>query len=447
MMRFICSVMLAMSLGELSSAQLSGPLSGTLGPGDFQVIGNISVDSANSLTIMPNTILRFQGMLYFSIYGTLTAMGTATDSIQFISTFVSFVYFESSSSASQLAYCVFQGTSFTFSCSSAVVAHSAFRNGRIGIQCSNSYASIASCMIEGNSLGGVICHGGAPQFSDCIIRGNSSTWFGGGVDLHSAATFTRCLIYDNQADWGSGVACWEEDSSRFINCTISLNTGDYVDLLCCECRSVFSSCIISSTWPGKIDFAFDCSASTVEYCDVPGWFYPAIHTLPPGLFQRIQTNARGDSCDIYFNIRLDPQFVDRPSCDVHLQWNSPCIDAGDPDLPRDPDGTVADIGALYRDIAAVPARRVLVPMGISVMSYPNPFNSKTNIRYDLPVSGSASLCIFDLLGREVAVLREGFVKAGTHAVEFDGSLLPSGVYFVRLDAEGFSQTKKLVLLK
>jgi hypothetical protein len=55
--------------------------------------------------------------------------------------------------------------------------------------------------------------------------------------------------------------------------------------------------------------------------------------------------------------------------------------------------------------------------------------------------------MFDVLGREVAVLKDGFVEAGTHRVAFDGSGLASGIYFARLDAGAFSQTQKLMLLK
>ena len=55
--------------------------------------------------------------------------------------------------------------------------------------------------------------------------------------------------------------------------------------------------------------------------------------------------------------------------------------------------------------------------------------------------------MFDLLGREVAVLKDGFVEAGTYHLMFDGSGLASGIYFARLDAGKFSQTKKLMLLK
>jgi photosystem II stability/assembly factor-like uncharacterized protein len=89
----------------------------------------------------------------------------------------------------------------------------------------------------------------------------------------------------------------------------------------------------------------------------------------------------------------------------------------------------------------------LQPASFSFSTYPNPFNPSTTIAYDLPKAGRVSLRVFDLLGREVAVLKDGFVEAGSHRVTFDGSSLASGIYFARLDAGAFSQTKKLMLLK
>ena len=90
---------------------------------------------------------------------------------------------------------------------------------------------------------------------------------------------------------------------------------------------------------------------------------------------------------------------------------------------------------------------VLQPSSYSLFSYPNPFNPSTTIVYDLPQSRHISLRVFDLRGREVVVLNEGFVEAGSHHVTFDGVGLASGIYFARLDAGPFSQTKKLMLLK
>jgi hypothetical protein len=80
-------------------------------------------------------------------------------------------------------------------------------------------------------------------------------------------------------------------------------------------------------------------------------------------------------------------------------------------------------------------------------AYPNPFNAMTTIAYDVPKSSHVSLRVFDLLGREVAVLESGFVEAGIHYIVFDGSSLASGLYFAFLNAEEFSQREKLVLLK
>jgi hypothetical protein len=80
-------------------------------------------------------------------------------------------------------------------------------------------------------------------------------------------------------------------------------------------------------------------------------------------------------------------------------------------------------------------------------NYPNPFNPTTVINFDLPVSGTISLKVFDLLGREVATLVDGRMEAGFHQVTFDASRLTSGVYFYRIQAGSFSETKRLVLLK
>jgi photosystem II stability/assembly factor-like uncharacterized protein len=89
----------------------------------------------------------------------------------------------------------------------------------------------------------------------------------------------------------------------------------------------------------------------------------------------------------------------------------------------------------------------LKPASFGLSTFPNPFNPSTTITYNLPRTGHVSLRVFDLLGREVAVLKEGFMEVGSHHVMFDGSSLASGVYFARLDAGRFSQTKKLMLLK
>jgi hypothetical protein len=80
-------------------------------------------------------------------------------------------------------------------------------------------------------------------------------------------------------------------------------------------------------------------------------------------------------------------------------------------------------------------------------NYPNPFNSLTVIRYQLSVAGNLSLKIYDVKGREVQTLVNESLQAGTYEVMFDGSAFNSGVYFYRMETEGFSETKKMVMIK
>jgi hypothetical protein len=79
--------------------------------------------------------------------------------------------------------------------------------------------------------------------------------------------------------------------------------------------------------------------------------------------------------------------------------------------------------------------------------FPNPFNPSTVISYQLPVAGPVSLKVYDLSGRLVSTLLNGFKTPGYHEVTFDGSRLASGLYFVRMQAGDFTAVQKLILLK
>jgi hypothetical protein len=89
----------------------------------------------------------------------------------------------------------------------------------------------------------------------------------------------------------------------------------------------------------------------------------------------------------------------------------------------------------------------LHPSSFSLSAYPNPFNPSARIEFTLPKAGKVSLKVYDVLGREVAVLVNETLNARDHDVVFNGSELPSGIYFARLEAGGVSQTRKMVLLK
>lgn len=111
--------------------------------------------------------------------------------------------------------------------------------------------------------------------------------------------------------------------------------------------------------------------------------------------------------------------------------------------------TVGDLGTIrYRSLptsvdnkGGVPATMRLAP------NYPNPFNPSTTITFQLPEAGRARLAVFNLIGQKVATLVDGSLAAGDHAVTFDASAMPSGVYFYTLTSSSGSATRKMTLSK
>jgi hypothetical protein len=80
-------------------------------------------------------------------------------------------------------------------------------------------------------------------------------------------------------------------------------------------------------------------------------------------------------------------------------------------------------------------------------NYPNPFNPTTVISYQLPVASNVLLAVYDVLGREVAMLVREKQSAGEYSVTWNAASISSGVFFYRLQAGAYSATKKLVKLK
>ena len=91
---------------------------------------------------------------------------------------------------------------------------------------------------------------------------------------------------------------------------------------------------------------------------------------------------------------------------------------------------------------------LLVPSDyILSQCYPNPFNPTTNIAYSIPELSFIKLKVYDVLGNEIATLVNGEKPIGNYGVEFNGMGFPSGIYFYKLQAGSFVETKKMVLMK
>jgi len=80
-------------------------------------------------------------------------------------------------------------------------------------------------------------------------------------------------------------------------------------------------------------------------------------------------------------------------------------------------------------------------------NYPNPFNPVTTIRFTLPENSKLKIIVYNSIGQKIEVLTNHYYNAGSYSLKFDGTKLPSGIYFYRILAENFSETKRMILLK
>ena len=101
----------------------------------------------------------------------------------------------------------------------------------------------------------------------------------------------------------------------------------------------------------------------------------------------------------------------------------------------------------YGSIVGVESEMAVPEKYTLYQSYPNPFNPSTTIKYSVPNNQVVSLKVYDILGREVAVLIDEYKTAGTYSTDFNASKFASGVYFYQLRAGDFVETKKMILMK
>jgi hypothetical protein len=148
----------------------------------------------------------------------------------------------------------------------------------------------------------------------------------------------------------------------------------------------------------------------------------------------------------------------------HLMWHAQTVDT-DLDLPYfknhlshisgRKDIWYVNLGHLYlyHLLQVVPGSTESVskdisPAGVQLLqNYPNPFNPSTDIKFQIPDSRMVNLAVFDILGREAAVLMNERKAPGVYDVRFDASGMASGIYLLRLQAGNFVQTRKMVVVK
>jgi hypothetical protein len=145
-------------------------------------------------------------------------------------------------------------------------------------------------------------------------------------------------------------------------------------------------------------------------------------------------------------VRYDPENDGTPigSLGVHEHWNNATAMEYSRNL-----GTGNGIELVKLNVVASAAEKEVGLPGEVVLeqNYPNPFNPSTVVGYRIPVRGHVILKVYDAAGRVVAGLVDAERAAGRYTVTWDASDIPSGVYFCRLTMEGFTQTKKMLLVR
>ncbi|MDA3814301.1 MAG: T9SS type A sorting domain-containing protein [Candidatus Cloacimonetes bacterium] len=326
------------------------------------------------------------------------------------------------------------------------------RNYGGGIFCEYSSPRLFNVTIKNNEVsGGSWNYGGGmkcfidsnPYLCNVTIENNSAfggSWnYGGGLCLYYCSAELNNVVVVNNSVWGdennNGAGIFCHSSSPIINNTTIANNnvengalyttgGLYVDG---DSQAIATNCIIWNNTPVEI---YCDTNQIITYSDILcGWV--------------------GNG-----NISIDPLFIDLQNGDYHLSQNSPCIDAGDPNSPFDPDGTIADMGAFYFDQNTLIEESEIKTVGYLISNYPNPFNPSTTISFLIQNDSRVELSIYNIKGQKVKQLLYDQLSEGQHSVVWDGKdddnnkPIGSGIYFYKLDINGKTEAvKKCLLLK
>lgn len=406
----------------MGQVHLTGYISGILSDTVYYADSALVVAETDSLVIEPGAEFYFNGDYALKVYGYLQAEGTVDDSILFTQGDTSGGFWD--------------GVNFYSEASDESV--------------------MRYCRVTGSNSTGIDINGCGPLIANCSVYDNEASNFGGGIYCNStsSAYIENCDIYGNWAIHGGGITVNGEDVT-VDNCRIfgnfAMGYGGGI-LLNNTAFSIENTAVAYNSGVGGI-FSMMAAPNEIEYCgfyENEGGDFLGEALTGAGIV--IGTNANGDSCDIYENLFLEPLFADVSMGDYQLTAMSPYVDAGNPMSPFDPDSTVTDIGFFsYFQNSGIgdSFREAEVTDFYLSQAYPNPFNQRVTLDFNLPETGEISLKVFDNGGREVQSLATGHSSLGKHSVVWEAEGVGSGVYFVRLTVEGGlrSEVEKVVLVK
>jgi hypothetical protein len=310
-------------------------------------------------------------------------------------------------------------------------------NRGAGIYMNSSYSRISNCVFYDNQsrFGPAIAVGNYTYetvIDSCEMYDNvcTDTNFNNlsviSITYSYNIAVRHCLVHHNN---GSGIRNWGSYVTNVVNCTISGNGGygiynSYFNADIYVQNTIAADNVLSALFNNDMYNP----AVLCEYSDMMGsagmpWF--------------------GEGC-----LDRDPMFADTLARDYSLQVGSPCIDTGDPDSPLDPDGTVADMGAICHMATGMEKDPGEIPGHLAVLgNYPNPFNAATTFEYVLGEETEVEISVYNLLGQKIETIFSGRGHSGENSIVWNADKFPSGVYFARLRTPEITRNLKMSLLK
>ena len=236
-----------------------------------------------------------------------------------------------------------------------------------GISCQDTIGSvIKNNLISDNSTGnyggGIYCNNNAnPVIKENNIIGNSAI-FGDAIQCsnNSNPDITNNIVADHSTIYTIELI----SSSPLLRNNTFYNNSCFCIIQCSNSdATIINNLLVSNSGTAIYSNASNLTIAYNDFYNQPSPIFDG--NIPPGIGILSHTNANGDSCDVYSNIFLDPLLVDLANYDFHLTEDSPCIDAGDPVSPLDPDGSVSDMGTYYFDQTTAPSAPQNVTVEIS----------------------------------------------------------------------------------
>lgn len=323
-----------------------GDVSGTWTFNDSPYIihGNITIPAGSTLTIEPGVEVVFKGNYRMTIKGVLLADGEENMPVTFTKNIPGpgweGLRFEYANAGSQLIYCIIE------------------------------YGN-ASGGFPNNVGGGTYIVGNAPVIENCIYRYNVGSFGGAIFSIAASPVIKKCLFYGNACGNYGGAMQLQGGLPKVFNCTFydnSADAGAAINLENCDAEIQNSIFYMNDGYGAIYADAYSTDA-LVKHCNFSDNLNGDFLGYKPSDFGVIATqNYNGDPCDAYFNIFLDPVFTDVQSNDFTLKQYSPCIDAGNPLFPDDPDGTRTDLGPFWFNQELLSTQQIILQEGWSGIS-------------------------------------------------------------------------------